>query len=50
MQAHPRISNLKEVKNTLRLAIEHVQTLDTAIEMLQEIALVPDRVKIQILN
>jgi transcription-repair coupling factor (superfamily II helicase) len=42
LQAHPRISNLKEVKNTLRLAIEHVQTLDTAIEMLQEIALVPD--------
>ncbi|HQS52601.1 MAG TPA: helicase-related protein, partial [Daejeonella sp.] len=24
LQAHPRISNLKEVKNTLRLAIEHV--------------------------
>ena len=44
LQAHPRISNLKEVKNTLRLAIEQVQTLDTAIEMLQEIALVPDRI------
>lgn len=42
LQAHPKISNLKEVKNTLRLAIEHVQTLDTAIEMLQDIALVPD--------
>ena len=41
LQAHPRISNLKEVRNTLRLGIEHVQTLDTAIEMLQEIALEP---------
>lgn len=39
VQAHPRICNLKEVKNSLRLAIEHVNTLDTAIEMLQEIAL-----------
>ncbi len=39
LQAHPRISNLKEVKNTLRLAIEHVNTLDIAIEMLQEIAI-----------
>lgn len=38
-QEHPRICNLKEVKNSLRLAIEHVNTLDTAIEMLQEIAL-----------
>ncbi|MDP3467115.1 MAG: transcription-repair coupling factor [Daejeonella sp.] len=38
LQAHPRISNLKEVKNTLRLAIEHVQTLDMAIEILQELA------------
>ncbi len=41
LQAHPRISNLKEVRNSLRLGIEHVQTLDTAIEMLQEIALEP---------
>jgi len=38
LQAHPSISNLKEVKNTLRLAIEHVSTLDTAIELLQELA------------
>ena len=37
LQAHPRISNLKEVKNTLRLAIEHVSSLDTAIELLQEL-------------
>lgn len=41
VQAHPRICNLKEVKNSLRLAIEHVDTLDRAIEMLQEIALEP---------
>jgi len=38
LQAHPRISNLKEVKNTLRLAIEHVQTLDMAIDLLMELA------------
>jgi transcription-repair coupling factor (superfamily II helicase) len=38
LQAHPRISNLKEVKNTLRLAIEHVSTLDIAIELLQDLA------------
>jgi transcription-repair coupling factor (superfamily II helicase) len=42
LEAHPRISNLKEVKNTLRLAIEHVDTLDIAIEMLQEIAINKD--------
>jgi transcription-repair coupling factor (superfamily II helicase) len=41
LEAHPRISNLKEVKNTLRLAIEHVNTLDIAIEMLQEIVINP---------
>lgn len=46
VQAHPRICNLKEVKSTLRLAIEHVQSLDTAIEMLQEIAL-PQEVNLQ---
>jgi transcription-repair coupling factor (superfamily II helicase) len=39
LQAHPRISNLKEVKNTLRLAVEHVTTLDMAIELLQELVL-----------
>ena len=39
VQAHPRICNLKEVKKTLRLAIEHVNTLGMAIGMLQEIAL-----------
>jgi transcription-repair coupling factor (superfamily II helicase) len=44
LQAHPRISNLKEVKNTLRLAIEHVSTLDTAIELLQELVLEPVKI------
>ncbi len=39
VQAHPRICNLKEVKNTLRLAIEHVITLNHAINMLQEIVI-----------
>ncbi len=38
VQAHPRICNLKEVKSLLRLAIEHVNSLETAINMLQEIA------------
>ncbi len=37
VQAHPRICNLKEVKNSLRLAIEHVDNLDMAIETLREI-------------
>ncbi|MGB4774240.1 MAG: transcription-repair coupling factor [Daejeonella sp.] len=38
VQAHPRICNLKEVKNTLRLSVEHVGSLDNAIDLLQEIA------------
>lgn len=38
LQNHPRSSNLKEVKNTLRLAVDHVQTLDMAIDVLQELA------------
>ena len=38
VQAHPRICNLKEVKKTLRLAIEHVGSVESAIELLQEIA------------
>ena len=50
VQAHPRICNLKEVKNSLRLAIEHVETLDTAIEMLQEIALPQPLISEQIGN
>lgn len=38
VQAHGRRCNLKEVKKTLRLAVENVQTLDEAISLLQEIA------------
>jgi transcription-repair coupling factor (superfamily II helicase) len=38
VQAHPRICNLKEVKKTLRLAIEHVSSVESAIEILQEMA------------
>ena len=36
-QAFPRRCNLKEVKKTLRLAIEFINGLDEAIEILQEI-------------
>lgn len=36
LQMHPGISNLKEVKNSLRLAIEQVDSLDSAIDFLQE--------------
>ncbi len=39
LQAHPRICNLREVKNSLRLAVEHVSSVETAIEILREIAL-----------
>lgn len=38
LQVHSGISNLKEVKDTLRLAIEHVSTLEKAVELLQELA------------
>ncbi|HYK76960.1 MAG TPA: transcription-repair coupling factor [Daejeonella sp.] len=37
VQEHPRICNLREVKSTLRLAIEHVGSLEQAIDILQEI-------------
>ena len=38
LQANPRRTNLKEVKNTLRLSIEGVQTIDEAVGLLGEIA------------
>ena len=38
VQAHPRTCNLKEVKKTLRIAIEHVGSVESAIDILQEIA------------
>ncbi len=34
VQANPRRTNLKEVKNTLRLSIEGVMTIDEAVELL----------------
>ena len=37
VQAHPRICNLREVKNSLRLAVEHVGSVESAIDILQEI-------------
>src|SRR6202000_1792535 len=38
VQANPRRTNLKEVKNTLRLSIDGVRDIDQAIELLSEIA------------
>lgn len=37
LQNHPQIATLKEVKNSLRLAIEHVQSIEDAISILKEI-------------
>jgi transcription-repair coupling factor (superfamily II helicase) len=38
VQANPRRTNLKEVKNTLRLSIDGVRDIDEAIELLQGVA------------
>ncbi|HZW69220.1 MAG TPA: hypothetical protein VFF57_00035, partial [Hanamia sp.] len=38
VQANPRRCNLKEVKNTLRLSIEGVFSIDEAVEILSEVA------------
>jgi len=38
VQANPRRTNLKEVKNSLRLSIESVNTIDQALLFLTEIA------------
>lgn len=37
-QAHPRMCNLKEVKNTLRIAFEDLNTVEDAIQMLEMVA------------
>lgn len=37
-QQHPRMCNLKEVKNTLRIAFENLNSVNEAIEMLEMIA------------
>ena len=34
-QQHPRLCNLKEIKDTLRIAFENINTVDEAIEMLE---------------
>ncbi|MDB5010032.1 MAG: transcription-repair coupling factor, partial [Mucilaginibacter sp.] len=38
LQANPRRTNLKEVKSTLRLSIDGVQSIDEAVALLSEIA------------
>jgi transcription-repair coupling factor (superfamily II helicase) len=37
-QQHPRMCNLKEVKDTLRIAFEDLRTVEDAIEMLEMVA------------
>jgi len=37
-QMHPRICNLKEVKNSLRIAFENLNNVDEAVEMLEMVA------------
>src|SRR5699024_5255411 len=38
VQANPYRTNLKEVKNTLRLSIENVHSIDEAVKVLSEVA------------
>ena len=38
VQSNPRRTNLKEVKNTLRLSIDGVNSIDEAVQLLEEIA------------
>jgi transcription-repair coupling factor (superfamily II helicase) len=38
VQSNPRRTNLKEVKNTLRISIDGVNSIDEAVELLSEIA------------
>jgi transcription-repair coupling factor (superfamily II helicase) len=38
VQGNPRRTNLKEVKNTLRLSIEGVNSIDQAVQLLEEIS------------
>ncbi|MBE7178848.1 MAG: transcription-repair coupling factor, partial [Mucilaginibacter polytrichastri] len=44
LQANPRRSNIKEVKNTLRLAVDHVRSIDEALEVLELISPVKETV------
>ncbi|RYF20097.1 MAG: hypothetical protein EOO42_13090, partial [Flavobacteriales bacterium] len=34
-QQHPRLCNLKEVKDSLRISFENINSIDEAIEMLE---------------
>ena len=38
VQTYPRRANLKEVKNTLRISLDGVQTIEQAVELLSEMA------------
>ncbi len=38
VQANPRRTNLKEVKNTLRISIDSLNSIDEAVELLSEVA------------
>ena len=38
VQSNPRRTNIKEVKNTLRISIDQVNSIDEAVELLGEIA------------
>jgi transcription-repair coupling factor (superfamily II helicase) len=38
VQSNPRRTNLKEVKNTLRISIDAVNSIDAAVQLLEEIA------------
>ncbi|MBE7175556.1 MAG: transcription-repair coupling factor [Mucilaginibacter polytrichastri] len=38
LQSNPRRSNIKEVKNSLRLAVDHVRSIDEALEVLELIS------------
>ena len=37
VQMHPRLCNLKEVKNTLRISFDNINSIDEAVEMLEMI-------------
>lgn len=39
VQANPRVCNMKEIKNTLRIAFEGIQNMEQAIALLSEVAL-----------
>jgi transcription-repair coupling factor (superfamily II helicase) len=40
VQRNPRRTNLKEVKNTLRLSVDRIANIDEALEILSEMTVV----------